>query len=937
LTKKIRENKEKMKISASKKTKTVALMATILLFASIMLTMAPVHAPKPSPVPNIDWNEFQGPYDPAVHGVYPEYDPGSGNIPAAALVYPGLPPGAVPDYTFESNAYMGVRPNPVGVGQSVLVNLWTSPGSYHAFYYPDYKVTIENPNGVQSVRVMDSYYADITAWFEFSPDMAGTWKLKFEAPGMYLPPAMYEDHPTGGGFMGAANNTYNLYQSIYYTPDETEWQTLEVQEDFVLPWPPSDLPTDYWTRPVNPINREWWSIAGNFPFSGAWYWPNGEILYRGDSNEHRYVTAPESSHIVWKRQNAIAGLIGGEDYYISDRGGGSGPTIIYSGRAYQGISKVFDGEVRSVFQCYDIRTGEVFWEQPAAGYTSYWFGMAFTSTLVPTNILYERQTMEAVPGASASQGTSVYLVAISGGRLYKWDPWTGSLSTNVSISPVSSGTIWNNEYVLSVQNLGGGNYCLINWTMSGGSSNFASRVLNNITWPISGIGDGIDFENWLTVTGWWASPPGPQWCIGHEIDGYNMLTGEYLWHSETNDTQHENIQAAGQTIIAKDGIWVLGAHGRHFTGYSMLTGAKLWESELTDYPWGAWFPYAVSAYEPDETQSWIITSTYEGVYAINFADGKIMWEYKNPRAVPFENPYYSEDGPSAPFFTGTLIADDKVFAYNGEHTASQPASRDWSLHCIDAKTGEGLWTIYNPMIPHAVADGYLVATNDYDGYMYTFGKGKSATTVTAAPKTIAKGTTVLIEGTVLDQSPAQPGTPCVSKDSMSTQMEYLHLQFPLAGIWGNETITGVPVYLTAIDSNYNVIDIGVVTSNGYYGTFGYAWTPTDEGLYEIIASFMGDDSYGSSVASTFVSVGPAPSPGPQGEPGPQGATGATGDTGATGATGDTGDTGPQGPQGAQGPQGPEAPLFTTEVVIIAAVVIAVILGIAAYWALRKRK
>ena len=122
---------------------------------------------------------------------------------------------------------------------------------------------------------------------------------------------------------------------------------------------------------------------------------------------------------------------------------------------------------------------------------------------------------------------------------------------------------------------------------------------------------------------------------------------------------------------------------------------------------------------------------------------------------------------------------------------------------------------------------------------------------------IAKGGGVVIKGTVLDLSPAQPGTPCVSADSMSTQMEYLHLQYPIDGIWGNETIEGVPVMLTAIDPNGDTIDIGEVTTNGYYGTFSIEWTPDMEGTYQIIASFNGDDSYGSSSASTNIVVGSA--------------------------------------------------------------------------------
>ena len=114
----------------------------------------------------------------------------------------------------------------------------------------------------------------------------------------------------------------------------------------------------------------------------------------------------------------------------------------------------------------------------------------------------------------------------------------------------------------------------------------------------------------------------------------------------------------------------------------------------------------------------------------------------------------------------------------------------------------------------------------------------------------------------MDMSPAQPNTPCVSQASMETQMEYLHMEQPIDGIWGNETITGVPVTLQAIASDNNVIDIGTTTTNGYYGTFSMAWTPPAAGSYQIIAAFASNDAYGSSGASTGLLVGPAPTAAP---------------------------------------------------------------------------
>ncbi len=149
---------------------------------------------------------------------------------------------------------------------------------------------------------------------------------------------------------------------------------------------------------------------------------------------------------------------------------------------------------------------------------------------------------------------------------------------------------------------------------------------------------------------------------------------------------------------------------------------------------------------------------------------------------------------------------------------------DASLHAIDVFTGEAVWDMMGCTTPYAIADGYLVAGNAYLGYVYSYGKGKSETTVTAPDVAVPKGTAFTIKGTVLDLSPAQPGTPCVSADSMDTQMEYLHMQMPIGGLGVTKSIAGVPVTLTAIAQDGSYVDIGTVTTDGYSGTFGHAWT-----------------------------------------------------------------------------------------------------------------
>jgi outer membrane protein assembly factor BamB len=289
--------------------------------------------------------------------------------------------------------------------------------------------------------------------------------------------------------------------------------------------------------------------------------------------------------------------------------------------------------------------------------------------------------------------------------------------------------------------------------------------------------------------------------------------------------------------------------------FDLLSGKLAWKGELSDYPWDS---SGFGAYSIQSAYGMIFRDAYSGVYAIDWETGKIVWKYEALADSPYEAPYTGTNGSTVYCFnSGGKIADGKMYISNSEHSATYPLTRGWSLHCINITTGEGIWKIQHPMSSGVIADGYMTATDSYTGTMYVFGKGKSATTVTAPDVVMPLGNGVVIKGTVLDLSPAQLGTPCVSKQSMALQMEYLHLQMSQSGLWQNETVTGVPVTLTAIGSDGTVIDIGTVTTNGYYGTFSAVWTPAKEDKYEIIASFAGSESYGSSAASTALAIGPA--------------------------------------------------------------------------------
>jgi hypothetical protein len=274
-----------------------------------------------------------------------------------------LPSGVTPDMQMKMDPYLSFRPNPVGVGQPILVNIWTVPGPSFVRYFTDLVVTFTKPDGTKDTVTFDTYRADSTGWFEYVPDQVGTWKVKLDIPGQYFPVGNYTMPPG----TSQVDYTDSYTRSIYYPPASTSEQTLAVQEQMVASWPAAPLPTDYWTRPIPPEQREWWTIAGHYPWYGpsggpTWdeLYPNTSGYWSGSQRFTPWVQAPNSAHIAWKRLTTFSGLHGGDQGYESMTSDGGSPNIVYQGKAYETITKPFDGVTQSVWTCYDIRTGQVF-------------------------------------------------------------------------------------------------------------------------------------------------------------------------------------------------------------------------------------------------------------------------------------------------------------------------------------------------------------------------------------------------------------------------------------------------------------------------------------------------------------------------------------------------------------------------------------------------
>ena len=294
-------------------------------------------------------------------------------------------------------------------------------------------------------------------------------------------------------------------------------------------------------------------------------------------------------------------------------------------------------------------------------------------------------------------------------------------------------------------------------------------------------------------------------------------------------------------------------------GYSLSTGNLLWGPTAAMPSWDMYDGSGTStAGAPVIVNGELIMGGYAGIlYAYNDTNGNIIWTYTAPNQggqSPFGN-YPLDMG---------LVCNGMVYVWSSEHAPNNPLWAGSELRCINITNGDPIWAIqdytgYNAGT--AIADGYIISGNRYDNMIYAFGKGPSATTVTAPTQTSTTGTPVLIQGMVTDQSPgalgydtpSTKGTPAVSDDSMQQWMQYLYEQQAMP-----TNVTGVPVTLTYVDPNNNTGTIGTTTTMGATGHYAISWTPTIPGVYTVTATFCGTNSYGDSYATTSFDVANAP-------------------------------------------------------------------------------
>jgi hypothetical protein len=352
---------------------------------------------------------------------------------------------------------------------------------------------------------------------------------------------------------------------------------------------------------------------------------------------------------------------------------------------------------------------------------------------------------------------------------------------------------------------------------------------------------------------------------------YSAKDGHKLW-----DNSFSDIFVPGASIYQffgnpHNGVLPVSVKDlRQWYGYDEITGQRIWgPTEPLPNAWDT-FTTIGAGYGN------LYVGTMAGrIYCYNIKTGALNWTYVLPSSG-YETPYGSYPlmgGNAVSFYKGITVADGKVYAITGEHTPDSPYWLGGAMYAVNATTGDlvykmsGWWTATPP-----IADGYILDHNCYDGTIYSFGKGQTATTITAPDTAITQGQNVVIKGTVMDESPGAmdyagnrlntQGTPAIADEYMTEWMEYLYQQKPRPS-----NATGVEVTLDVLDSNGNYRNIGTATSdsNGFYS---FTWQPDIPGDFTVYANFAGSESYWPSQAETAFTVmqAPAATPAPTPQP-----------------------------------------------------------------------
>jgi hypothetical protein len=835
-------------------------------------------------------------------------------------------------YDFPTFLFVSVAPNPVGVNQIVYVTATfsrptpTSEGFGGDWYE---NITIEIVDPARHKTVFGPYVTTMVGGYtiNFVPDQVGEYTFQAFYPGEILDLTNPGDRNPERGW-----NRHLIGSRLL--PTESEIVTLTVQEEAIEPtYQTPSLPDEYWTRPIYATNWAWAEVGAN------WFGIGGSGTYDATGNLQPYGTAPNTAHIMWTKY--LEGFFGGQPgapilgdqatQYSSTSGVATYFTpIIMNGILY--YNKHYGDQFAiGGWEAVDIRTGETVWSKPAGvtGQESLEFGQitrvhneqeygswAYLYSS-PTNLAWGAPSWRGIYDAKTCTLVANITNAVSASYLMSVEDNTkGSLLGYYTDG--GNFVMWNSSAIFSYEQEYMG-FIIGTRTHTYGTHNWTEGIEWSVPLPTELNGNPISLSVTATtpevillrqVGGalTWQGVNTEGWQI---TAGYNAKTGAKLW-GPINQTIPPREDVA--LVAARDGYYVLHNKDRNQAyGYSLTNGKQLWGPvQLEGHAWSSLWRSAEIAYDKV-----YIYDLGGWVNAIDLETGEVAWNFTRGSAG-LDTPYgiYPIFG-----YNAHSIADGKLFLSEGiTYTPPLSPSQRLAINCTD---GSLVWSIlsFNSKVVGAIADGYLVTWNCFDNQLYSFGKGPTETTVSIKNNVVSQGSSVLIEGTVMDISAGSEqegvierfphGLPAVADECMSEWMEYVYMQQIKP-----EDVEGVKVFLKILDPNGDWYSATVTTDRN--GRFSHIWTPAIVGEYQVTAMFEGSKSYYTSQETTTFGVDEAAAA----EDGPSAA-----EIAQTTVN-----------QMPSYPAIPEIPAYLTiDIVILVIAVVVLVIGLLAYMALRKQK
>jgi hypothetical protein len=811
------------------------------------------------------------------------------------------PPLQIPTF-----ASIQAVPNPIGVGQSTHIFMWidkilSSAAIANDYRWHNYKLTITAPDGTTDVHTW-AVVQDTTSsqGYNFTPDKAGTYTVKFEFPG--------QDVNTYSHVNGLYNNDTYLASSAT--------AVLTVQQDPISNLPDSyPLPTEYWTRPIYGENPGWFTISSD------WLGTGSPI----QTTYGRYVpggVGPITSHIMWTKPIQTGGVVGGNNFLTQGDTYFEGSAyiqryrnpIVVAGKLIFKGPLGFSSSNGAPTTCVDLRTGALLWSRsdvPALSFAYIYdtqqpnqhgvmqpvlctsnFGMCFD--LDSGTWLFNVTGVPSGIAALGPQGEVLRYVVTNGGNSTNPDwylaQWNSSrLFTTTGLSPSQSGVYdaslasrydWNvsipwlnvmgNQTETTVQFPNGTTTNVKGYSATGSNPNaanpssqlyaFAGDVIICRNGSLPGVGSFGSSYSTTSYTYFAVNVNASKGTVG-SVRWWNTLT------PPANLTSVLQGPADPSTGVFTESY----RETSQWIGYNIATGQKIWGPTASQAPldyYGYFYPGLAEGQVMAPGR--LLSAGMAGiVYCYDSTNGDLLWTFGNGGEGNSTNSGFQVPGPYPTFVYA--VANGIVYTMTTEHTVETPIYKDARTRALNETDGTELWTLSNynggGTASTAIADGFATFFNGYDNQVYVIGRGPSQMTVEAPMADITLGQGLVIRGTVTDISAGtqqteqamrfSSGVPVMSDESMTAWMEYVYQQKPRP-----TNAIGVTVSIDVIDSNNNYRNIGSVNSDSN-GAFSYHWVPDIPGKFTVTATFAGSNAYWPSFAETSFAVDPAvPTPTP---------------------------------------------------------------------------